>query len=89
MSQVLCKRCHGTGDGDPASDRPVCWECDGKGYVAGCSVGGCERPADEQCEVCGEEVCAGHSKAVLGMRLCWSCEIGMSEGIGAAMRGGW
>ena len=86
MPQVECRRCHGTGEGDPASDRPLCWGCDGTGYVAGCSVVGCDRVAEETCEMCGEEVCAPHSRAVMGLRLCFSCEIGMSEGIGAAFR---
>jgi len=87
MSEVVCRRCGGSGEGDPASDRPVCWERDGTGYVKGCSVEGCDRPADEDCEMCGESVCARHCKADMGMRLCLSCHIGMGEGMSAALKG--
>lgn len=81
MGEVLCRRCLGSGEGDPASDRPLCWICDGTGYVAGCSVEGCERPSEETCDLCSEEVCTQHSRWDVGMRLCFSCHIGMSEGM--------
>jgi hypothetical protein len=54
-----------------------------------CSVEGCERPSETECDMCEQAVCARHGKASMGMVLCFSCEIGLSEGIGAAMKGLW
>jgi RecJ-like exonuclease len=88
MSQILCKRCHGSGEGDPASDRPFCWECGGKGYVASCSVEGCDYEATENCDLCRQAVCERHHKSAMGMDLCFSCHIGMGEGMGM-MKDGW
>lgn len=90
MAEVVCKRCLGSGEGDPASDRPNCWECDGKGFVPGCSVEGCSRPGEQDCELCGNVVCVPHSRINHGaeMILCFSCDIGMREGM-SMMKGEW
>jgi hypothetical protein len=87
MAEVVCRRCQGTGEGDPASDRPLCWWCQGTGYVEGCSVEGCTRPGDQECEMCHQIVCGPHSEVnhTVEMILCFSCNIGLSEGISAAM----
>lgn len=46
-----------------------------------CSVEGCDAMAAIECEMCGEHVCGKHSRTVLMMALCFSCGIGLSEGM--------
>ena len=89
MAEILCKRCHGSGDGDPASDRPVCSECGGSGFVPGCSLEGCDRVGDQACEMCGNLVCGKHAFVNIEaqMILCFSCDIGMREGVAMMKEG--
>lgn len=87
MAEIACGRCYGTGEGDPASDRPLCPDCGGTGFVDACMVGGCNRPARGECDTCGIQVCGRHREHVAGLDLCYSCAIGMKDGMD--MMRGW
>ncbi len=91
MSEIVCKRCGGSGDGDPASDRPYCPECEGRGSIPTCAIEGCNRAGEQDCEMCGSTVCMPHSRVngAAQMILCFSCDIGISEGMPDEMKGMW
>lgn len=54
-----------------------------------CSVEGCSRPGEQYCEMCRQIVCIPHARANhdAEMILCFSCDIGMREGLGLAKEG--
>ena len=70
-------------EGERAVTARRAWDDDGED-ARRCSVEGCHRAATVECEACGEWVCGAHSEHLGdlgGMALCFSCAIGMKDGM--------
>ena len=52
-----------------------------------CSVVGCKRGVATNCALCVRGVCDRHTRSTLGMMLCFSCYMGMQEGMPDEVKG--